>query len=73
MPKEDLFTMKGVVKELLPNTTFNVELENGSIVNAYASGKIRRFRIKIILGDDVDVEMSSYDLTKGRIMKRTIK
>ncbi len=59
--------MEGVVDEVLPNTVFRVTLENGSIVTAYASGKMRKHRIRVLAGDRVTLEMSPYDLTKGRI------
>ncbi len=57
----------GVIDEVLPNTVFRVTLENGQKVTAYASGKMRKHRIRILAGDRVNVEMSPYDLTKGRI------
>lgn len=72
MSKEDLLTMNGVVVEVLPNTIFRVELENGHIIIAHASGKIRKNKIRILKGDSVEVEMTTYDLTKGRIVKRKI-
>ena len=72
MPKEDLLTMSGVVVEVLPNTIFRVELENGHVITAHASGKIRKNKIRILKGDDVEVEMTTYDLTKGRIVRRGI-
>jgi len=59
--------MEGTVQEVLPNTTFRVELENGVEVIAYASGKMRKNRIRITAGDKVSVEISPYDLTKARI------
>ena len=61
---------EGVVDEVLPNTVFRVALENGSMVTAYASGKMRKYRIRILAGDRVAIEMSPYDLTKGRITFR---
>ena len=67
MPKEEVIEMKDVVDEVLPNTQFRVTLTNGAGVLAYASGKIRRHRIRILAGDKVTLEMSPYDLTKGRI------
>lgn len=70
MAKEELIDFEGVVTELLPNAMFRVQLENGHIVIAHTSGKIRKNRIRIILGDKVTVEMSPYDLTKGRIKTR---
>ena len=62
--------MEGVVTETLPNTTFRVELENGHVVTAHISGKMRMYYIRILPGDKVKVEMSPYDLTKGRITYR---
>jgi translation initiation factor IF-1 len=70
MAKEELIDFEGVVTELLPNAMFRVQLDNGHIVIAHTSGKIRKNRIRIILGDKVTVEMSPYDLTKGRIKTR---
>ncbi len=67
MPKEELIEMEGVVSEVLPNTQFRVLLENGADVLAYASGKMRKHRIRILAGDKVTLEMSPYDLTKARI------
>jgi len=67
MAKEELIEMDGRVQEVLPNTTFRVELENGVEVIAYASGKMRKNRIRITAGDRVSVEISPYDLTKARI------
>jgi translation initiation factor IF-1 len=65
--KEDLLEMEGVVQEVLPNTQFRVELANGATVLAYAGGKVRQHRIRILAGDRVTLEMSPYDLSKGRI------
>jgi translation initiation factor IF-1 len=70
MPKEELIEMEGVVREVFPDTRFRVTLPNGSEVIAYASGKIRKHRIRILAGDKVTLEMSPYDLTKGRISFR---
>ena len=67
MPKEEVIEMEGVVREVLPNTQFRVMLANGADVLAYASGNIRKHRIRILAGDKVTLEMSPYDLTKGRI------
>lgn len=67
MAKEEMVEFEGVVNEVLPNALFRVDLENGVTVTAYASGKMRKFRIRILAGDRVTVEMSPYDLTKGRI------
>ena len=60
----------GVVKELLPNATFRVELENGHEIIAHTAGKMRKNRIRVLAGDKVQVEMTPYDLTKGRINYR---
>lgn len=68
--KEGVIALDGIVEEALPNTLFRVLLDNGQLVLGYASGSIRKFRIKIIPGDRVTVEFSPYDLTKGRIVKR---
>jgi translation initiation factor IF-1 len=65
--KEELIEIEGVVSEVLPNTQFRVMLVNGAGVLAYASGKMRKHRIRIMAGDKVTLEMSPYDLTKGRI------
>lgn len=70
MVKEDLIEVEGVVKEALPNAKFKVELENGHMVEAHISGKIRMHFIRILPGDRVKVELSPYDLTKGRITFR---
>ena len=67
MAKEDFIQMEGVVSEVLPDTRFRVGLENGHILIAYLSGKMRKHRIRILAGDKVTLEMSPYDLTKGRI------
>jgi translation initiation factor IF-1 len=70
MAKEDLIEMEGVVTDVLPDSRFRVELENGHEVSAYVSGKMRKFRIRVVAGDRVTLEMSPYDLTKGRISFR---
>ncbi len=70
MAKEDAIQMEGRVVETLPNTTFRVELQNGHIVTAHISGKMRKNYIRILRGDSVTVEMTPYDLTKGRIVYR---
>ena len=67
MAKQDLIELDGVVNEVLPNTLFRVTLDNGHKVTAYASGKMRKYRIRILAGDRVTIEMSPYDLSKGRI------
>ncbi|MEE1286974.1 MAG: translation initiation factor IF-1 [Ruminobacter sp.] len=71
MAKEDNIEMQGTVLETLPNTTFRVELENGHIVMAYISGKMRKNYIRILTGDKVTVQMTPYDLSKGRIVFRS--
>ena len=70
MSKEDVIELEGTVVETLPNTTFKVELENGHVITAHISGKMRMHYIKILPGDRVRVDMSPYDLTKGRITFR---
>ena len=71
MSKADMIELEGVVVEKLPNATFKVELENGHQITAVISGKLRTNFIKILPGDKVTVEMSPYDLTKGRITWRS--
>jgi translation initiation factor IF-1 len=71
MAKEDVIEMDGVVTETLPNTMFRVELENGHIVTAHISGRMRKHYIRILTGDKVKVELTPYDLSKGRITYRT--
>ena len=70
MAKEDVIEVEGTVVETLPNTNFKVELENGHEILAHVSGKIRMNYIRILPGDKVTVEMSPYDLTRGRITYR---
>jgi len=70
MAKEDSIQMEGEVIETLPNTTFRVRLENGHVVTAHISGRMRKHYIRILTGDKVTVEMTPYDLTKGRITYR---
>lgn len=70
MAKEDQIQMSGTVIDTLPNTMFRVELENGHIVTAHISGKMRKNYIKILTGDTVKVELTPYDLSKGRITFR---
>ena len=70
MPKDDQIEMRGVVKDTLPNTMFRVELENGHVVTAHISGKMRKHYIRILTGDTVTVELTPYDLSKGRITFR---
>jgi translation initiation factor IF-1 len=68
--QEEKLTLDGKIVEALPNTTFRVKLENGPEVLAYLSGKMRKYYIRVLLGDRVRVELSPYDLTKGRIVYR---
>lgn len=70
MPKEDNIEIEGVVVETLPNTTFRVKLDNGHIVLAHISGRMRKNYIRILTGDRVTVQLTPYDLTKGRITYR---
>ena len=70
MAKEDNIELEGLVVETLPNTTFKVKLENDHIITAHISGKMRKNYIRILTGDKVKVEMSPYDLSKGRITFR---
>ncbi len=70
MPKEEKITVEGEVTEALPDALFRVKLENDLHILAYVSGKMRKFFIRILPGDKVTVEMSAYDLTKGRITYR---
>ena len=69
--KDEVIEAEGVIVEALPNATFKVKLSNGHIITAYISGKLRMNYIKIIPGDTVSIEMSPYDLTKGRITWRS--
>ncbi|MGB3319717.1 MAG: translation initiation factor IF-1 [Sphingopyxis granuli] len=70
MAKEELLTLDGMIDEILPDGRFRVELENGHRLIAYTAGRMRRFRIRSVVGDAVRVEMTPYDLTKGRIVYR---
>ena len=70
MPKEDVLEYEGVVSEILPNAMFRVKLENGHEILAHTAGRMRKHRIIILAWDKVIVEMSTYDLTKGRIIFR---
>ena len=70
MAKEDVIKLSGTVEEILGNSMFRVKLENNHIVTAYIGGKLRMHTIRIILGDEVEVEMTPYDLTKARIVYR---
>jgi translation initiation factor IF-1 len=70
MSKEDCIEMEGTVTETLPNTMFRVRLENGHVVTAHISGRMRKHYIRILTGDKVTVQLTPYDLTKGRITYR---
>ncbi|MFH1226882.1 MAG: translation initiation factor IF-1 [Planctomycetota bacterium] len=70
MPKEEPIKTEGIVKEVLPNAMFRVELKNGHMLLAHVSGKLRMHFIKIVSGDRVTLEISPYDLSKGRIVYR---
>ena len=70
MSKQDLLEFKCKVTDLLPNAMFRVQLENGHTVTAHTAGKLRKNRIRVLQGDNVTVEMTPYDLTKGRIIFR---
>jgi len=70
MSKEDAIEMEGEVIQALPNTTFRVKLKNGHVMTAYISGKMRKHYIRILTGDTVTVELTPYDLSKGRIIFR---
>src|SRR6056297_1376198 len=70
MAKEDYIEMQGVVIDTLPNTMFRVELENGHVVTAHISGRMRKNYIRILTGDKVTVQLTPYDLSKGRIIFR---
>lgn len=70
-PKEEPIVVEGEVTEVLPNAKFRIKLENGHIVMAHVSGKMRMYFIRIVPGDKVTVELSPYDLERGRIIRRT--
>ena len=70
LSKQDLLEFRGTVTDLLPNAMFRVQLENGHVVTAHTAGKLRKNRIRVLQGDNVTVEMTPYDLTKGRIIFR---
>jgi translation initiation factor IF-1 len=71
MSKEDLLEFTGEVIEVLPNATFRVKLENDHVILAHTSGKMRKNRIRVLVGDKVNVEMTPYDFTKGRVTFRS--
>lgn len=68
--KEDLILVEGIIKEALPNAKFKVEIISGDIIEGYISGKMRMHYIRLLLGDKVTLELSPYDVTKGRIIVR---
>ena len=70
MAKESTIKIEGDVIDVLPNATFRVKLDNGMVVLSYVSGKMRQYEIRILLGDRVELEMSPYDLSRGRIVRR---
>jgi translation initiation factor IF-1 len=70
MAKEELLEFKGLVLELMPNAMFRVRLENGHEIVAHTAGRMRKHRIRVLAGDTVTVEMTPYDLTKGRVVYR---
>ena len=70
MAKEEMIEMEGVVSEVLPDTRFRVTLDNNHVIIAYVSGKMRKHRIRILAGDKVTIEMTPYDLSKGRVTFR---
>lgn len=73
MAKEELIEMRGVVNEVLPDSRFRVTLQNGHALTAYTGGKMRKHHIRILAGDEVSLEISPYDMTKGRITFRHLK
>ena len=73
MAKEDLIEMRGVIDEILPDSRFRVTLDNGHSLVAYTAGRMRKHHIRILAGDQVSLELSPYDLTKGRITFRHIE
>lgn len=70
MSKEDVIVTEGQVIDVLPNATFKVEINENMTINAYTSGKMRQNKIQVLLGDRVQIELSPYDLSKGRISRR---
>ena len=70
MSKEETIEAEGKILEVLPNQMFKVELDNGHVITCYTGGKMRQFRIRMVAGDSVKVEMTPYDLSKGRITYR---
>ena len=70
MAKEGIIELEGSIVEVLPNQMFKVELENGHVVICYTGGKMRQFKIRLVAGDKVRIEMTPYDLEKGRVTRR---
>lgn len=70
MGTKDFIEMRGTVEELLPSANFKIKLENGQLIQGHLSGKMRKFRIRLLPGDEIKVEISPYDLTKGRVIYR---
>ena len=70
MAKNDIIELEGNIVEVLPNQTYKVQLENNHIITCYTAGKMRQFRIRLVMGDRVKIEMTPYDLNKGRITFR---
>lgn len=70
MSKEDIIELEGNIVEVLPNQTYKVELDNKHIITCYTAGKMRQFKIRLVMGDRVKLEMTPYDLNKGRITFR---
>ena len=70
MAKEGILEVEGSIIDVLPNQMFKVELENGHVVTCYTGGKMRQFKIRLVAGDKVRIEMTPYDLEKGRITRR---
>jgi translation initiation factor IF-1 len=70
MAKEDTIKLEGEIVDVLPNATFKVKLENGHTILSYVSGRMRQFQIRILMGDRVELEVTPYDLSRGRITRR---
>lgn len=70
MPKEETIKFEGDIVDVMPNATFKVKIETGHVVLAYIAGKMRKHEIRILMGDRVEIELSPYDLTRGRITRR---
>lgn len=70
MAKQDTIKLEGEIVDVLPNATFRVKLENEAVILSYIAGKMRKHEIRILLGDKVSIEMTPYDLTRGRIIRR---